>query len=162
MMSPQRTIQITVALDPKHRGRYEDRIEFHLEDVSLQQHFAIVRPIIAVVDNKADYEAIKPNAPYVKKHMKPRIGEESVVPGVKPEAFALIQWVMTLPKADIPKSLARVLASGDPDSIAEMFRQTFLPPVFNQETYSKQFQVLLHAEEYRVEYAALLFGLTRC
>jgi helicase MOV-10 len=111
----------------------------------------ITRQVVALVDNKDDYEAIKPIAPYVQKLWTRRCDEEDIVPGVKPEAFAQIKWVVPLDKAEIPRNLARILAAGNEESIVDNLRRHFLPAKFEEESYSRHFRVLLHAEEYRTE-----------
>ncbi len=68
-----------------------------------------------------------------------------------PEQFAKIQWVVPLPKADIPPSLSRVLASGNEKGVLETLKMGFLPPKLTPETYSRLFGILLHAEEYKSE-----------
>ena len=145
------SVKVDLVFNAMHRGRAEDRIEFHFEDTSLSQHFAITRPLVAVVDNRNDYETIKPIAPYVRKQWKPREEHYDVVPGVKPEAFAQIKWAQVLPKSDIPGYMSRILASGNDQTIMQIIKNNFLPKTFHEETYSRRFEVLLHVEEYRAE-----------
>ena len=151
VVTSNHSVEVDLGFIVRHRGRTEDRIEFHFEDTSLSQHFAITRPLVAIVDNREDYDAIKPIAPYVRKQWKPREQHEDVVPGVKPEAFAQIKWTQVLPKSDIPGYMSRILASGNDQAIMETIKNNFLPKTFDEETYSRRFEVLLHVEEYRAE-----------
>lgn len=80
-----------------------------------------------------------------------RTEDGEIVPGVKPEAFATIKWAVTLPKADIPVNLSRVLASGDEKTVVDHLKRHFLPANLEEATYGKHFRVLLHTEEYRSE-----------
>ncbi|EJD43380.1 P-loop containing nucleoside triphosphate hydrolase protein [Auricularia subglabra TFB-10046 SS5] len=146
-----RTEHVHVDFDSHGRvGRFEDRLELTFEDAGLRKRFAIVRPIAAVVGNRADYEAIKPVAPYVPRERKAAVPEHEldIEKGPKPRALADVQWVTKLPPYDIPRHLSDVIATVRKGSeLIRRLKSSFLPPHFSPTTYGRFFRTLLYVEE---------------
>lgn len=147
-----RDFHIMVNFKHSYEGKYEDRLEIILEDLSIHQQFAIVRPLRAIVGNKTDYEQLRPKAPYVPRKRTARDPEVDIVPGVPPPATSKTKWATKLPFADIPKGLSKILYSGrsDPDVAAEV-RRTRLPARLDAESYPRHLHELLWAEEYKMQ-----------
>lgn len=133
-------------------GRYEDRVEILFEDQALFQRFAIVRPIKAIVGNKADYELLRPTAPYVPRKRTTRVPETDVLPGPPPPALEAIKYVVALGKAEIPKQLATALSSGSIAEILGRVRRMFLPGTWDVSSYGRHFKHLIWVEEHRMEW----------
>lgn len=132
-------------------GHYEDRLEIVFEDVRLRARFIIVRPLRAIIGNAAAYNALKPIAPYIPRKRTERDTEEEIIPGEVPDALQVIPWVVPLPKADIPKGMSQALASGTISELVNTVRGSYLPSVFNLNTYSRHFKTLIWVEEHRSE-----------
>ncbi|KAF8520941.1 P-loop containing nucleoside triphosphate hydrolase protein [Hysterangium stoloniferum] len=145
----QISMEFSVVFD--HRGlygRFNDRLEIVFFVPSLQGHFVITRAISARVGSKADWELIKPSAPYEPKKRKNQEPENEIVRGIKPPQIAGIRWVVALPLADIPKNLESLFSGTKrvPLVVADV-RATWLPHVLDETTYGRHFSVLLHVEE---------------
>lgn len=133
-------------------GQYEDRIEFHFLDEGTREVFLISRPIhVTVVFNKNDHEAMRPKAPYVPRRNTAREPEKEVVAGPEPPETRTIPYIVPLPRADIPLPLATLLSTGTFREISRQITKGYLPPVFNSNTYGRQFKTLLWVEEYQNE-----------
>lgn len=133
-------------------GRYEDRLEILFEDSSLgYQRFVIVRPLKAIVGNKADYELLKAYAPFVPRKRIVREPETQVLEGVLPPTLKAIPYVVALCRADIPKPLAVSLSTGPMQEVVSRIRRVFLPRIWDSNTYGRHFKNLLWVEEYRME-----------
>jgi helicase MOV-10 len=144
-------VNLVVNFKATNGGLYTDRVEITFFDPQLNQQFAIVRAIKAIVGSKADYELLKPRAPYVPRTRHTRQEELEVIPGEAPPTLKAIPWVVKLPEAAIPAPLHSVLSKG---SIGEVVRHTqsnFLPSTFESKTYARHFKHILWAEEYRSE-----------
>jgi helicase MOV-10 len=117
------------------------------------KQFVITRSVSAIVGSKADWELIKPSAPYLPKPRYTKETEKAIVSGIKPPQIAGIRWVVALPQANIPKNLENVLLTGtNTEFIKENVRQTWLPQVLNEATYGRHFSTLIHVEEARMKY----------
>lgn len=134
-----------------HNGRYDDRLELIFEDEALNQRFVIVRPLRAIVGNKADYELLKPRAPFVPRKRVTREVETDVLPGILPPALNAIPYAVKLAKSPIPKNLSDVLSTGSPRDATQRVRRMFLPGAWDSSTYGRHFKHLIWAEELRME-----------
>jgi helicase MOV-10 len=149
-------IQYRVSFTSSFRGRYQDRLEFVFEDRTIDQRFVIVRNVHGIAGERAAYESLQPTAPYIPRKWTLRTREVDVVKGVRPPALSAIPWVIPLPEAAIPKTLSEAVASGALRDILERLRWSFLPALFNSQTYDRHWKYLLWVEEIRMEYVPLL------
>ncbi|KAH8102228.1 P-loop containing nucleoside triphosphate hydrolase protein [Cristinia sonorae] len=155
-----REFHIIVSFKHPNHGKYEDRLEIIFEDLAIRQQFAIVRPLRAVVGSKADYEQLRPRAPYVPRKRTNRDAETQVVPGVPPPATSTTKWVTKLPIANIPKGLAGALYSGDlTTEVATEVRRTRLPAHLDSTSYGRHFQELLWCEEFKMQHDLELYDM---
>ncbi|KAA1476102.1 P-loop containing nucleoside triphosphate hydrolase protein [Dentipellis sp. KUC8613] len=146
-----RRASVTVALQQKTLGRWEDRLEVTLEDTLLGQRFTIVRSVRARIGSKSDYEALKPSAPYKPRPRGNRPQEKDVVEGIAPPALDAVRYVLSLPRAEIPKQIASIISTGSVDKIVDQLKRTVLPPALTSESYGRFFKILLWVEEHRME-----------
>jgi len=130
---------------------YNARIEFVFEDTSLKQQFAIVRTLRAIVGDSAEYERLRPTAPFKPKKRTTRQSETEIVPGDPPPALNAIPYVVTLPFNPVPDRISSALSRGSTTEIIEHFRTSLLPNHLESDTYGRHFKYLLWAEEYRSE-----------
>lgn len=121
----------------------------------LRARFIIVRTVRAVVGNATDYNLLRPVAPFVPRKRTQRDAEQEVIPGEVPDALAVIPWVVPLPKANIPQSMAQGLANGSVSELVQRVRRTYLPSVLRPDTYGRHFKTLIWVEEMRSEYESL-------
>jgi helicase MOV-10 len=143
----------TITFDShQNRGRFQDRLELIFLDVTTAKRFAIVKPLLSIVGNKEDYEALKPTAPYVPKHKKERDPIEELVPGEKPPAIADITWAFRLPPYRMPGALKTVLDMPNMKEKHRLLRFGFIPHELTPETHARWFHALLHAEEHQSRY----------
>lgn len=152
--------RIVVTFRQGYEGRAEDRLEITFEDPALRQRFMIIRLLKATVGNKAEYDAIKPTAPYVPKKRTKRTIEREVVPGVPPPAVEVTKWVVRLPPAFIPSSITSVLFSGIVTNIIEQLKRTVLPSTLDIASYARFFKTLLWIEENQMKSVAILLYLS--
>lgn len=152
MLVSGRAFVIEVDFRHPNHGIYEDRLEIVLEDLSINQRFAVVRPVRAIVGNRADYEELRPKAPYVPRKKTSRDPEKHIVPGVPPAATNTVRWVTRLPLAEIPKTLSDILYSSSKiQKVVPKVRTRRLPPHLDENSYSQQFCELLWTEEFRMQ-----------
>ncbi|KAG9103867.1 hypothetical protein FRC06_007396 [Ceratobasidium sp. 370] len=153
ILPPKRIMSLTIYFRPLgHRGHFSDRLELNLHDTSLNKSFTITRPLRATVGNAADLELLRPTAPYVRPTRRPRRDrEEHLVEGIKPPGQQ-IEWVVSLPRANIPGPLRGILESRSTVSEkAERVRQ--LPGMQGGLTgaggsgYGRFWETILHVEE---------------
>lgn len=145
-------LNLSVTFDPHgQRGYYEDRIELTFEDLSIRQKFTITRAVRAVVGVAADFEALKPSAPYKPRPRHPRdwaIPEEE---GERPPALAMIKWVVPYPQAPVPQAVKDALISPVLKDRIRSVQETLLPRDLNDKTYARHFKTLLHVEEEQMQ-----------
>ena len=128
-------------------GRHSDRLELVFDDKSLKKRFVISRGLFGAVGSKADYEAVKPTAPYVPRRRQKCAAVTSVIDGEKPSFLSDINWVGSLPHAEVPKELEGALSNGKLQDKIDVLQRVFLPRVFGPSTYGRHWKVLLHVEE---------------
>ncbi|KAF8581297.1 P-loop containing nucleoside triphosphate hydrolase protein [Ramaria rubella] len=144
----QISFDLSVIFDPhEYPGRFQDRLEVVFLDINLQTQFVITRPLVAVVGSKADWDLVKPSAPYKPKRKGKQEPELEVIRGIKPPQIANITWVVDLPQAPVPKALENVLRNPKVKIVVESLKRTWLPSELDSETYGRHFKVLLHVEE---------------
>jgi helicase MOV-10 len=132
-------------------GRFQDRLELIFVDGTTAKRFAIVKPLMSIVGNREDYEALKPTAPYVPIHKKKRQPIEELISGEKPPALTDTVWAVTLPLYIIPKALETTLDIPIMKERHRLFR-TFIPPELTAQTHARWFHMLLWAEEHQSRY----------
>jgi len=147
-----RPVALRVTFCQNYAGRCQDRIELLFEDKQLQTRFLITRPLLGVVGDKADYELLKPTAPYVPRNKSKRQSETKVVEGVMPPSLNAIPYVGKLPHAPIPPQLISTLSTGSAAHILSRVKTVFLPPTFDSQSYARHFKYLLWIEEHRAEH----------
>ncbi|KAL4247257.1 DNA2/NAM7 helicase family protein [Abortiporus biennis] len=144
-----RDLLLSVSFSHSYRGSYATRIEIVFEDTSLRQRFTIVRNVKCLVGEQAEYEALKPVAPYKPKKRNARQPEIDVVPGIAPPSLNAIKYITKLPQFLIPEPVSKALSRGSTEGIIEHFRTSLLPSRLAETTYGRHFKYLLWAEEYR-------------
>ncbi|KAH7924362.1 RNA helicase [Leucogyrophana mollusca] len=146
-----RPIAATISVRLPHAGRAEDRLEILFEDIILKQRFVIVRPVTVIIGSRADYELLKPKAPFVPRRRTARQPENDVVPGIKPPSSMAIPYVVTLLKALPPTDLVAVLSEQSTSEAIGHVQRVFLPKTLDTTTYARHFKALLWVEEFRME-----------
>ncbi|KAF9057242.1 P-loop containing nucleoside triphosphate hydrolase protein [Panaeolus papilionaceus] len=136
-------------------GRYEDRLEFTFEDKRLKTTFVIIRILRAVVGDQYLHQQLQPRAPYARRARTQRhvITKTNVIPGVKPPSQTAIRYVGSLPRANIPEFLQRVLDNRGLSTrkiLQEV--QKMMPATVDAASYGKWFKMLLWVEERKMEY----------
>ncbi len=131
-------------------GRFSDRLQLSFLDKGLDQSFSISRELVAVVGNKQELDALAPIAPFVRPKRQIREEPVHVVDGIKYTFDSDIQWVVKLPRFEVPKYIHQTLAVGSPDEQITQVRDTLLPSSVNSQTYSRFWSTLLHVEEVRM------------
>ncbi|OCH91262.1 P-loop containing nucleoside triphosphate hydrolase protein [Obba rivulosa] len=146
-----RDVSLPIRFRQNYAGRYHGRIELTFEDTSLGSRFVIVRLLKATVGSSADYELLKPVAPYVPRKRVIRDPETEVVPGEPPETLRSVKYVVKLGHAKIPQWLSSLLSQGARSSVTARIRQSALPATLDSETHGRHFAVLLWTEEYQMD-----------
>ncbi|KAG8870410.1 hypothetical protein FRB97_009799 [Tulasnella sp. 331] len=142
------TYLLQITFDPQGNiGHYDDRLELVFADPVTLYRFVIARPIQAIVGVKADHEALKPTAPYVRPAPRPREPELQIVEGIQPPALARIVWKVMLPFADIPAYVWSALGQPSMADTLRRIQNTLLPSLLQPTTYAKHWKVLLWLDE---------------
>jgi helicase MOV-10 len=146
-------LRVNITFAPRgQRGYYEDRIELILVDSSIQQQFTITRAVRAVVGVAADYEILKPIAPYKPRARQTGDWVEPEDEGERPPALAMIKWVVPYPQAPVPQSVKDALISLVLKDRIRSVNETLLPSVLDDKTYARYYKTLLHVEEEQMQY----------
>ncbi|TDL24428.1 P-loop containing nucleoside triphosphate hydrolase protein [Rickenella mellea] len=161
-LTPGAKTNVEVAFRPRdERGRFHDRVELYFEDVVLKQRFAITRPVTATVGVKADYEALRPIAPYVRPKRRNEEPVSDPVPGIPPPALAAIAWEVSLPKFPIPAGLKQIgFSQGTYGDLANKVRSTYLPKAFDGDTYGRHMKMMIWIEEEQARRDLQLYNLS--
>ncbi|KAG1732660.1 RNA helicase [Suillus paluster] len=141
---------IGVRFSTHYSGHMEDRLVIVFEDTALHVTFVIARTLKAIVGSQANYELLRPIAPFQPRRSRTQL-ETNVVPGVPPPSSNTIPYIIKLPEAVPPKPLSAALSETPSGKVLNRIRRDFLPNVFNSSTYSRYFKILLWAEEHRME-----------
>ncbi|KZS97366.1 P-loop containing nucleoside triphosphate hydrolase protein [Sistotremastrum niveocremeum HHB9708] len=155
-----KALPVTFTLSTEHAGRFEERVNFVFHDNQLNQQFIIMRTLVAIVGDQADYEAFKPKAPYVRPTRRTRSGVKDIVPGIAPPALDVIPWVVKLPQSPIPDYLSQMMSTGSHHDIERSIKDSILPRVFDSDTYGSYLSTLLHVEEYKMEADLQIYDLS--
>ena len=135
------------------RGQFEDRLELYFTDLTLNEKFAITRPVRAIAGDKDDYELLRARAPYIRPKASREHAITEFLPGVPPPALAEITWVVRLDHYDMPSGLKEVaFGKGSSSDIAKRVRNAWLPKTFVGKTYGRQWSIILWIEEERARY----------
>lgn len=126
-------------------------MELWFRDISLNQKFVIVRKLAAMVGEKAEYEHLRPIAPYTPRKREARVAEITIIPGIPPEPLRAVVYVVDLPQARIPAAVASALSRGRTADPVSYFRKSFLPQTLDSDSYARHFKYLIWAEEHRSE-----------
>ncbi|KAF8648915.1 hypothetical protein AX16_006137 [Volvariella volvacea WC 439] len=94
-------IKIRIILRTAFIGHYSDRIQFTFRDLQLSSRFAIVRPIKAIVGNKAEFQHLQPTTPYAPRARTARPQAKEIVEGLAPPETQIINSIVPLPKASL-------------------------------------------------------------
>jgi len=145
--------RITMSFKQTSIGRYGDSLEITFEDPALGQRFVILRSVVAIVGDRAVYEALKPKEPYVPRPRVQREPEKEVIPGVKPPALLAVKWVTELPPAKISEQIRSIVSvsHGTTHDIVAQLQRTLLPKTLTLQSYSRYFKNVLWVEETRME-----------
>ncbi|GLB39145.1 putative helicase [Lyophyllum shimeji] len=141
-------------------GRCQDRLEFLFEDKQLRTRFVIARQLEGIVGNKADHDRLRPTTPYVPRAKSARQPEIKVVEGVRPPSMKAVPYVVPLPRALIPATLATTLSTGTLANKITRIRNVFLPREFNTAGYDRHFKHLLWIEEHQMERDLEVYDMT--
>ncbi|KAG2071488.1 P-loop containing nucleoside triphosphate hydrolase protein [Suillus decipiens] len=147
----RRPTAIGVRFSTPHSGRMDDRLEIVFEDTALHVSFIIARPLKAIVGSQADYELLKPVAPFQPRRRTRTQPETQVVSGVPPPSKNIIEYTIKLPKAQPSDSLLAALSETSSGKALDHIGRVFLPKVIDSSTYSRYFKTLLWTEEHRME-----------
>ncbi|KAG6853379.1 hypothetical protein C0991_004840 [Blastosporella zonata] len=152
--------KFNIELTQTYIGRCQDRAEFLLEDTQLRTRFVIVRELQGIVGNEVDHAKLRPIAPYVPRPKIARELELDVVKGVRPPSMNAVPYVLPLPRALIPGSLATTLSTGSAEAKLARIRSVFLPKEFNSLGYNRHFKHLLWIEEHQMEWDLEIYDMT--
>ncbi|KAG2058194.1 P-loop containing nucleoside triphosphate hydrolase protein [Suillus hirtellus] len=152
VLAYRRPTAIGVRFSTPHSGRMDDRLEIIFEDTALRVTFVIARPLKAIVGSQADYELLKPIAPFQPRRQTRTQPETQVVLGVPPPSNNIIPYTIKLPKAQISASLLAALSETSSGKTLDHIRRVFLPKIIDSSTYSRYFKTLLWIEEHRMEH----------
>jgi helicase MOV-10 len=144
-------LHVVVSFTHSYLGRFDARVEIIFEDTTLRSRFAIVRTVRVVVGDPADHQLLQPVAPFIPRKRTARDPETEVTPGERPPALKAIPWVVTLPKAEIPKAVSTILETGSVSHIVTRLQQSIMPMSLDSTTYGRHFKNLLWIEEHRSE-----------
>ncbi|KAG0707889.1 RNA helicase [Suillus ampliporus] len=147
----RRPTAVGVRFSTPHSGRMDNRLEILFEDTVLRVTFVIARVLKATVGSQADYELLKPIAPFQPRRRSRTQPETAVVPGVPPPSNNIIPYVIKLPPAKPSESLLAALSETSSGKALDHVRRVFLPKVVDSSTYSRYFKTLLWTEEHRME-----------
>lgn len=149
-LNPATVLEGTVLFDSNgNRGRFQDRLELIFQDVTAQKKFAIVKTLTTIVGDAADYELLKPIAPYVPKVRRQREVIKELVEGEPPIAISHTKWAVKLHEYEPPKALKTILDMPDRDGKLKLLRAGFIPRSFVAQTHSRLFHILLYIEEHQ-------------
>jgi helicase MOV-10 len=118
-------------------------------DAVTLRKFAIVKTITIVVGNRADYEALKPTAPYIPKKKVQREPVKEVTHGEPPEALAVVKWTARLMPYELPKALKTILDMPVVKERIRLLRSGFVPRELSSATHARWFHVMLFIEEHQ-------------
>ncbi|KIJ63043.1 hypothetical protein HYDPIDRAFT_41313, partial [Hydnomerulius pinastri MD-312] len=144
---------VTINFSTAYSGRAEDQLEIIFEDKSLDQRFVIIRSLRGIVGSSADYELLKPKAPYRPQPRTSKREETDVIPGIRAPSLNAIPYIGKLPQAKASASL--VAALSEPRSVRQtidQIRRVFLPLSLDSSTYGRFFKTLVWAEEFQSEH----------
>ncbi|KAG1741528.1 RNA helicase [Suillus paluster] len=151
ILAYRRPTAVGVRFLTPHSGRMDSRLEILFEDTVLHVTFVIARVLKAIVGSQADYELLKPIAPFQPRQRSRTQPETEVVPGVPPPSNNVIPYIMKLPRATPSESLSAALSETSSGKALDNLRRVFLPKIFDSSTYSRYFKTLLWTEEHRME-----------
>lgn len=139
---------VVVSFQPSFEGRHEDILELRFLNVIKKQSFTIIRRLKATVGVSADFEKLKPKAPYVKKPapMRPGKVEGKVVPPPPPQ-WTETPWKNHLPWYGIPTEVVEVAYQQNQKRALHDVRSRYLNQPFNIGTYARWFHIMLWIEE---------------
>lgn len=144
-------VQLRISLTQAEFGRYDGHMELHFSLQHTSRRFVIARAVRAVVGDEADREFLKATAPHVQRKWVPWKNGQKYFPGRRPPALDAVPWVRKLKPYLIPPALELSLRDTTQDELTQVVREKHLPRVFDAETHSTHFKVLLWAEEWRME-----------
>ncbi|KAG6877586.1 hypothetical protein C0993_005916 [Termitomyces sp. T159_Od127] len=153
-------VKFSVTLKQTYVGRCQDRAELLFEDTQLRTQFVIIRQLEAIVGNQADHKRLRPIAPYTRRPKTARQPELVVVEGVRPPAMKAVPYVVPLPRAPVPSTLATTLTTGSRDAKITRIRTVFLPKKFDTSGYNRHFKYLLWIEEHQMEQDLEIYDMT--
>jgi len=104
-----------------------------------------------IVGDKADYELLRPTAPYIPRKRTQRQAENEVIPGELPPALKAVPYIVKLTKALIPRQVSSTLSTGPTSEIIRNVRRILLPSILDSEAYGRHFKNLLWIEENQME-----------
>ncbi|KAL4247242.1 DNA2/NAM7 helicase family protein [Abortiporus biennis] len=146
-----RDIILTVQFRQSNLGLYNARVELTFQDTALHQKFVIVREVRAIVGDQAEYDKLRPVAPFLPKPRVNRAPATDVIPGPPPPALANIPYIVKLPLNLIPAYVSHALSRGTISSIVSHFQNSLLPRHLDSSNHGRHYKYLLWAEEYRSE-----------
>jgi helicase MOV-10 len=120
------------------------------------KQFAIVKPLLSIIGDREDYEALKPITPYLTRRKKERDLIDVLVPGEKPPPITNIAWVFRLPDYKLPMTLENIFDIPNTKKKCQLIR-SLIPPELTAQTHSRWFHTLLYAEEYQSGYGFHLY-----
>ncbi|KIY47323.1 RNA helicase [Fistulina hepatica ATCC 64428] len=151
LVSGERPLHLDVSFRQGFLGSYQDRLEIKFEDRKHGRQFVIVRNFEAVVGDQHDHDQFGARSVYVpRKVVEEREPETNVIPEPPMPAFeAATKYVVSLPKAAIPRHIEDILSQKSNGEVMRKFKQ-LLPKSLNTFSYAQYFKPLLWAEEYKM------------
>ena len=109
----------------------------------------IVKPLVVIVGDRADYESLKPTAAYVPHRRKQRDPVKDVTEGDPPPALTSVKWTVRLPAYDCPIPLKAALDMPRMADKTRRLRSSFLPEKLTSGTHAPFFHAMLYIEEHQ-------------
>lgn len=144
-------VQLRVSLVQPDFGRYDGHVELRFFQQSSRRRFIIARSVCAIVGDEGDRELLKATVPHVPKRRVPWKNGQKYFPGRRPPALDAVPWVRKLKPFFIPRALESTLRETPQDELTEVIRTKHAPRIFDANTHNQHFQVMLWAEEWRME-----------
>ncbi|KAG8853758.1 hypothetical protein FRB96_008013 [Tulasnella sp. 330] len=143
-LNPYQDLQLPLLFRAHNeRGHFSARVELDFENTELHQRFTIARSARAIVGVRADYELLRPTAPYVGLMNKKTFVRREFVAGPPRSVNTSIPYYRKLGEYPLDQS---VVTTGPAHQRLETLRM-LLPWELNSVTYAQHWHTLLHVEE---------------
>ncbi|KIY67230.1 P-loop containing nucleoside triphosphate hydrolase protein [Cylindrobasidium torrendii FP15055 ss-10] len=159
---PDRPRVVSVTFQPSYAGRFDDTLELQFFDRAQKKKFIIHRSVSATVGDRADYEQLKPTAPYSKRRQRNISLDGPVKRSLRPAEWTPTEWKTRLGFFDIPAHIVRAVYTPEgylrPDALKSAL--ALMPSSFTCPTYGKRYQVMLWIEEQQMKQELDMYSMT--